>query len=143
MNPSPKRSLADVGLAEVSLFAEALLMLSAASLVIKLPFRWVVRLMSGRGVERRADQARSEAVVVAVRRAARRLPWRTVCFDQGLAAQWMLRLRGFPSHLEYGIRTDGDAVTAHVWVTLDGRILIGEEEAERYASVATFPSRPS
>jgi hypothetical protein len=34
-------------------------------------------------------------------------------------------------------------VTAHVWVSLDGRILIGEEEAERHASVATFPGRPS
>lgn len=143
MNHSPKRSLSEIGPDDVLRFAEAVLMLSVASLVIKLPFRWIVRLLSGHGASRVVDLARAEAVIVAVRRAARRVPWRTVCFDQGLAGHWMLRLRGIPSHLEYGIRTDGDDVSAHVWVSLDGCILIGEEEAKRFALVATFPSRPS
>ena len=143
MNHSPKRMLTGIGLVDVLLFAEAIVMLAAASLAIKLPFRWVVRLMSGHRVSRAGDNARAETVVVAIRRAAARLPWRTVCFDQGLATHWMLRLRGIPSHLEYGIRTDGNEVIAHVWVSLDGCILIGEQEAKRCALVATFPSRPS
>ena len=34
--------------------------------------------------------------------AARRVPWRALCIQQGLAARFMLRRRGIPSVLYYG-----------------------------------------
>lgn len=140
MTPSPKKIPNDARLHEFALFAEALLALSLASIVVKLPFRAVSRLMSTRRELHGSDRTMAAAAIRAVERASRRLPWRTVCFHQGLATHWMLRLRGIPSVLHYGIRTDEGALGAHVWVSLDGRILIGEREAETHACVATFPT---
>ena len=52
-----------------------------------------------------------------------------MCFQQGLAAQLMLRRRGIPSVLYYGAAQDGSGLHAHVWVR-DGDIdVIGGEIA--------------
>jgi hypothetical protein len=68
------------------------------------------------------------------------MPWRTLCFQQGLAAQLMLRRRGIPSVLYYGAAQDDlNGLYAHVWVR-DGDVdVIGGEIAYRFAILATFP----
>jgi hypothetical protein len=82
----------------------------------------------------------SEAVRWAVLASARRVPWRTVCFQNGMAAQIMLRRRGINSILHYGVAKDTEeGLKAHVWVTVDGLALIGGEEAEGFACLASFP----
>jgi hypothetical protein len=78
-------------------------------------------------------------VGLAIERAACRLPWRTVCFHQALAAHWMLRRRGYDSRVRYGLR-QGEVLTAHVWVTLGDRVVIGEERDDPHTTVAVFPS---
>lgn len=71
---------------------------------------------------------------------SRRVPWRAKCFEQGLAAQFLLRRRGIPSVLYYGAAPDNQrGLSAHVWVC-DGDInVVGGEVASRYALLATFP----
>lgn len=82
-----------------------------------------------------------DAVRRAILAAARRAPWRTVCFDRGLAAHLMLRRRKIPSQMCYGARSDGsEGVSAHVWVRSGGRIVVGGEGSERFAVLAVFPS---
>ena len=72
--------------------------------------------------------------------AARRVPWRALCIQQGLAAQFMLRRRGIPSVLYYGAALREGDLKAHVWVR-DGTIdVIGGEAASRYALLARFPA---
>jgi hypothetical protein len=63
-----------------------------------------------------------------------------MCFEQGLAAQFMLRRRGIPSVIYYGVAPDDQrGLSAHVWVS-DGDIdVVGGEVASRYAVLATFP----
>ena len=80
----------------------------------------------------------------AVEAAARRVPWRTVCFQKGLALHWMLRRRGVASVLHYGVGKGiaGAEIAAHVWISVGGEIVIGGEEAPRFACVATFPAAP-
>jgi hypothetical protein len=65
-----------------------------------------------------------------------------LCFQQGLAAQLMLRRRGIPSVLYYGAaQGDRTGLCAHVWVQ-DGEVdVIGGEIAHRFAILATFPSQ--
>jgi hypothetical protein len=80
--------------------------------------------------------------VWAVEAAARRVPWRAVCIDQSLSLQRMLRERGIEAVLHYGARQNGSAdkpLEAHVWVSVDGTIVIGGEEAESFACIASFP----
>ena len=132
---------------EKRFLAEALVTLAVASLAIRtLPFRRLAAAAAGSpknaGGHRQgegqhiADQARW-----AVKRVAAMVPWKAVCFQQGLALQLMLRRRGIRSLLHYGLLQDQErGLQAHVWVSLDGNILIGGEAADEYVCLATFPS---
>jgi hypothetical protein len=127
------------------LLVEATLWLAVAGLAIAvLPFRQVGR-MAARPTRR--SEPPPQARVRDVKRirwsiivAARRVPWRARCFQQGLAAQFMLRRRGVPSVLYYGAApNDRHGLSAHVWVR-DGDVdVIGSEIASRYAQLAAFP----
>jgi hypothetical protein len=119
--------------------------LLAASVAIRVvPFRFLVRtIASGRErlVDERAQQE-IDRVRWAVEGAARRLPWRIVCFQKGLAVQRLLARRGIPSNLHYGVaHEEHGELKAHVWVTHRDRYVIGGEEAGRFARLATYPSR--
>ena len=71
---------------------------------------------------------------------ANQLPCHAMCFQQGLAAQIMLRLRGIPSMLYYGAAPDDQrGLSAHVWVRDRDVDVIGGEISSRYAVLTTFP----
>lgn len=130
---------------ELVRFAEAACALTVAWVAIKLlPFRTVVRTMNyGRAEkERRPSEYGELAAEVrrAVKQATARLPWKIVCFPEGLAVHWMLRRRGVPSRVHYGARLSNAELTAHVWVTVGETIVVGEEMSDFYACVAVFPS---
>lgn len=124
------------------LLTEAFAALAAASAAVRwLPFKRAVRLgsrrLSGAAVTPATDLAEIRWSVEAAARAA---PWRAVCFQKGLALQWMARRRGVDAQLHYGIGKDaGGDLQAHVWVANGEAIIIGGEEAEQVRRVATFP----
>ena len=119
------------------LLPRALLTVTAASLAVALfPFRTAIRLGSIRLCNR--GHASSEDIVWAVETAARRMPWRIVCLQKGLAAQHMLRAAGIDAQLHYGIRHSFGELEAHVWVTVDEEPVIGGGEALGFAEVAKF-----
>jgi hypothetical protein len=127
------------------LLSQAALWLGIAGLSIAvLPFR-SVGLLAARPIRRQelARQARRnnvQRIRWAITRAAARVPWRAKCFEQGLAAQLMLRRRGIPAVLYYGAKQDEqNGLNAHVWVR-DGDVdVIGGEIAGDFAILATFP----
>ena len=114
------------------------LMLASAAVAV-LPFRNAIRF--GSIALRRSGGVSSDDIAWAVEVAARHTPWRTVCLHKGLAAQHMLRAMGIDALLHYGARHEPERrdLEAHVWVTVEGRAVIGGEEAAGFASVATFP----
>jgi hypothetical protein len=125
-----------------SLLLEAICELALASASVAfLPFRRAIVRGSIPLSTARRRPATSETVVWAVEAAARRMPWRTVCIEQGLTAQRMLRRRGIDARLHYGARNDHSAgkLEAHVWVTVDHVAVIGESEARRFAEIAAYP----
>lgn len=111
---------------------------SASAAVALLTFRRAMRFGL---VPLGASHNSAADVVWAIEAASRRLPWRTVCIEKGLAAQRMLRRCGLPAILHYGARDGADAqlLQAHVWVTIHDRIWIGGEEAPHYAELASYP----
>lgn len=146
----PKRSLQSrlrrLASADGLLLAEALGALAVASLAIRLlPFRRVAAAAARGGAEGAAGDGEAIARVRwAVDAWGRRVPWRAVCFQRGLAAHWMLRRRGIASLLHYGVgRLESDRLAAHVWVSVGGRDVIGGEEAPKFACLATFPDANS
>lgn len=125
------------------LLAEATATLSLVSVGLGLlPFRRAIRLGS---VALPTERPRGdvESIVWAIKVAARRLPWRIVCIQEGLTAQRMLRRRGIDACLDYGVRThsEGPGLAAHVWVTVGGQAVIGGEQAAGFARVAGYPDR--
>lgn len=122
------------------MLVEAVAALAAASAAIRLlPFKQAVRLGSRPLASKRATDQTDDACW-AIEAAARRVPWRAVCIQKGVALQWMLRRRGVDARLHYGVARDqAGGIEAHVWVAAGDRVVIGGDEAERFPRVATFP----
>ena len=126
------------------LLAEAAATLAVASLAIRLlPFRRVVSAVARAGdgaVPERGSPAEIRRVRWAIEACARRLPWRIVCFQKGLALYKLLQRRGIASSLHYGVAQNPErGLAAHVWVTHEGEPIIGGEQAAAFTCLATFP----
>ena len=117
-----------------------------ASIVIRMfPLARLRRMM----VPRRPcpHEAAPEVMIATLRRAieawSRRLPWRTMCFEQGLTAHWLLRRRGFVSTLSYGAVQEAGELKAHVWVRSGSHDVIGCEIADQYVALSHFSTGSS
>lgn len=111
-----------------------------ASVAIRLvPFRQLARLIGGEGPAARAAEREVATIRRAIRAWSRRLPWRTLCFEEGLTAHWMLRRRGLRSTLHYGAATIDGQLKAHVWVRSGDVDVVGCDNAADFALLATFP----
>jgi len=140
------RTLLGLPLRDHVLLAEALWSLAVASATIRLAaFKRVAaraaqppKRLSSFDVDTRNSTARR--VRWAIRAWAGRVPWRAVCFQQGVAAQAMLRRRGIASTLYYGVANQANrGLMAHVWI-MDGEIsVIGCENSDEYRVLGTFP----
>src|SRR5687767_1530461 len=125
------------------LLVEALAAIIIASLAIRLlPFERSVRLGS-RAVSATDHPAEPDIlndIRWSVKAVAARVPWRAMCFQQGVALQWMLRRRGIDARLHYGVGKEGaGSLLAHVWVSAGGGIVIGGEDAPAVRAVAVYP----
>lgn len=111
--------------AEQRLLLETVCWLGIARLgTVLLPFR---RLAPGLGtqmletlrVELPPEQSlRCRQIRRSIQRAAQHVPWRAVCLQQAIAAKVMLRRRGIPATLYFGVRKSAEpgGIAAHAWV---------------------------
>lgn len=84
--------------------------------------------------------AKADEIIWAITAIAKRVPFRAKCIEQGLAAQRLLRQSGIDARLHYGARQDGEGkLTAHVWVTIDRKIVLGGREAPGFTEIAAYP----
>jgi len=128
------------------LLIEALILLVCSRLMILLlPFRRVVRLgADGAATDTPPSPHDLARLRWAIRAIARRMPFRALCFEQGLTARLMLRRRGIGSTLYYGaVREAGGQLATHVWIRCASVDVIGTEDCDRYAILATFPPSPA
>lgn len=121
-------------------YAEALAgILVASAMVRTIPFRRVMRWSRLARERRPADSRSISEIRRATLAAARRVPWRALCFEQGLTAAWMLRRRGFAARLHYGAAATDGQLKAHVWVRSGEKDVVGCENSDEYALLAQFP----
>lgn len=120
--------------------AEAIAYLALARVaVIALPFRLIARRLGTRQAETPAVAGvhpASRHVAWAIAAASRRMPWRTECLEQAIAAKAMLRRRGIASTLYLGMLRD--PVAAHAWLRVGDLNVTGGQDVARYAVVASF-----
>lgn len=85
------------------------------------------------------ERAQAQRVRWALSATSRRVPWRSVCFDQAVAAKWMLRRRALPSTLYLGVARDAQReMLAHAWLRCGDVYVTGAPQHQRFTVVATF-----
>jgi len=106
------------------------------------PFRHVARWLGNLDAEAATDgdAVLPRAVGRAVERAARHLPWHPLCLPQALASRAMLRRRGIPSTLYFGMRLEGPGrvMRAHAWLTVGSVGVIGVPAAADFTVLARY-----
>lgn len=87
-----------------------------------------------------ADRARiARAVGWAVRVSAPHMPFRSVCLQQAMAAQAMLRRRGIASVMHFGAgKGDGKPIDAHAWLDAAGVKVTGYPVKPTMAELGCF-----
>jgi Transglutaminase-like superfamily len=120
--------------------AEAVAYLALARAgVVALPFRVLAQRLGVPHAETpvaTGPDLTSRRVAWAIAAAAKRVPWRSECLEQSIAAMAMLRRRGIASTLYLGMARD--PVTAHAWLRVGDLNVTGGRDVGRYTVVASF-----
>jgi hypothetical protein len=133
---------------EILLFSEAWLSLGFARLIlIFLPFKKVVGFLGKKGKSRKESTTTDtlnlktqETIKLAISRACHRSFWRTMCFEQALAAKFMLKRRKIKSTIHFGVAKSAvnNQMTAHAWLESDGFILTGAKGHNNFSVINSF-----
>lgn len=131
MGKSNRRLLWDAGLTVTG----------ASAVVFLLAFSRAIRFGCAEARTPGEHKMSPEGCVWAVEATVRKLPWRTVCIEKGLAVQRLLRRAGFDARLHYGARHNPETgrLEARVWVSHAGKLIIGAEQATGFAELAVYP----
>lgn len=86
------------------------------------------------------EQAQTARIVGwAVTRAARYVPFRAVCLPQAIAAMVLLKRRGIPSVMHFGVRkVPGKKLDAHAWLNAGEVEVTGYPVDDGFVEVARF-----
>lgn len=66
-----------------------------------------------------------QRVAYFIPRVASRLPWRSDCLVQALAAQWWLQRQGITTKLELGVKREKDVFLSHAWLMCGQTVVTG------------------
>jgi hypothetical protein len=97
-------------------------------------------IVQGEASAGRVAVAEAQEVSRAIARAARHVPFRSVCLQQAFAALLMLRRRGLAATVHLGLaREDGsDDLKAHAWSRCGEVAVSGVPQARGFVPVAAF-----
>lgn len=86
-------------------------------------------------VENGASERTLSRIAYVVPRLSDRLPWRSDCLVQAMAAQSWLRALGFASKIRIGVENPKDGeFGAHAWLICDERVITGGD-IKRYETI--------
>jgi hypothetical protein len=130
------------------MFCEAYIYMGIARFqVLTRPFKQIAKKLGTTGepaIELATDPVLIRQVAWALRTAARFTPWKSNCLAQGLAAGRMLKRRGLPAVLFFGVAKDeAGKMIAHAWLRSGGFFVCGGDGSKRYAVTGVFYSNPA
>lgn len=125
---------------ERRLFCEALSWLLLSQLSVKLiAFRHIYRLLRAPWKNDSLSTLdltnEIRLVTLSLSRAARGLPWKSLCLSRSIAAFIMFRRRGIPAVVLAGVKFEGSSLLAHAWVHAGHGVPSGEAEAAPFTVV--------
>jgi hypothetical protein len=97
-------------------------------LVLRYALRWNERAEQNHS----SESPPANLAAWAVRAASRRIPGAS-CLTQALAGQIFLGMHGYASQIRVGVAREEDGTfSAHAWLDVNGKVLIGDHGLERY-----------
>lgn len=91
-----------------------------------------------------ADPALAARIGYVIPRLSARLPWRSDCVIQAMAAQNWLAAHGLASEIQIGVeRPEGGPFGAHAWLVHDGMVVTGGDIARYDLLVGEAPLNPA
>jgi Transglutaminase-like superfamily len=104
-----------------------------------LPFQTLTQLLDSVSKSSAAKRFSSDRIAWTVFAASRYVLGDRPCLTQALAAQMLLKRRGYPANLRIGVnRTAGKQLEAHAWVESEDRVVIGGGDLSRYTPLLVF-----
>ncbi len=140
----PFRRMMQLGPADIALAVEAACMLTFFRAALNfLPTQRLTAWMSKDQREASVSPAMAGQTIRRVEwsidAVGRHAPLTFVCFPRSLAAYFMLRRRHIASKLFYGVARERDQLTAHTWVKVGDRTVVGGEVESQFTVLNTFP----
>ncbi|MGH7259463.1 MAG: lasso peptide biosynthesis B2 protein [Nitrospiraceae bacterium] len=71
--------------------------------------------------------------------AGRYSPFGTSCLKEALVLSWLMSRRGMATTLRIGVARRHGNLDAHAWLEQNGRIILGEADADAYAPLPPIP----
>jgi hypothetical protein len=100
-----------------------------------LPFRVTRRYVAAihpRKISTSSDRTMVRNLVRAIRASSRLVP-KATCLTQAIALHYLLARRGHQGRIHIGVRRlDSGSFESHAWVELDGEVVIGGEDLDRF-----------
>jgi hypothetical protein len=130
-----------------TLIIEACLALALGALLAEMPLRWYARWLGARDTEHPAEahdaltSERVRQIGWAIRLIAGRVPFRSNCLPQAIAARALLGRRGLPITIYFGAAFTspaGEALKAHAWSRSGAVTLTGSKPRRQFHIVARF-----
>lgn len=124
-------------------FIQAWFFLHFARLVILfVPFRRIVGLLGiikNKNGHYTGSNLLLFEVTFAISRASRFCLYKSKCFDQALAAKWILQREKIPSAIYFGVAKEPHlGLSAHSWVSVGDYFVVGGECAEKYTPLIWY-----
>jgi hypothetical protein len=142
------RKLRTLSTEEILLLVEAGVALSLGWVGVRiLPYRALPRLDGHSETQpsqrRERKGSAPDRIAWSVQVMARRLPGKMTCLIQALAADAMLRRRGYQPQMRIGVagRDRTGKIEAHAWVECEGKVVIGDVDDLATYAILSGPPR--
>ncbi|SFW19076.1 lasso peptide biosynthesis B2 protein [Chitinophaga sancti] len=135
---------------DLRMFTEAWIWLALArTMLLFLPFRKLAPILGKKTFPAQGEaeglhysKDRLRCIGTAIRRAGKRSPWRTECFEQALAGKLMLKARRMNSTVFFGVSKNMQKgnFNAHAWLQCGNHVVTGNKHLEQFTVIACFKS---
>jgi len=119
-------------------------LLGIANLLIKLvSFKRLIRLISNSDTAAQPvltpkQASRLASLKRAILSVSRRTPWRSMCFEQAVAASLILKALGISHQISFGLNTDNDKLKAHAWLLVGSTYVTGYIANMEFTAVSVY-----
>lgn len=118
----------------------------ARATIVFIPFKKMANFLGRQGIESKLDvtvenQLKGIDIGKMIRKVSQFTPFRSLCFEQALACQFMLKRRNISSTIYFGLRKSSESsntMEAHAWLRSGQNVLTGNRGRKTFEVISYF-----